>query len=97
MKIRFEWDPGKAASNLRKHRVSFEIAMHAFLDPFAMAGQDRIEDGEQRWQTLGMVDGRVLLLAAHTVREEGDIEVIGIISARVAEPKERRRYEQEIR
>jgi uncharacterized DUF497 family protein len=97
MKLRFEWDPAKAASNLRKHRVSFEIAMHAFLDPFALVAQDRIEGGEQRWQTLGMVDGTVLLLVAHTLREEGDIEVIRIVSARVAEPKERRRYEQEIR
>jgi uncharacterized protein len=94
MKLRFEWDLAKAASNLSKHRVSFEIAMRAFSDPFALVEQDRIEGGEQRWQTLGMVEGVVLLLVAHTVREEGDIEVIRIISARRAEPKERRKYEQ---
>jgi len=41
-----------------------------------------------------MVDGVVLLLVAHTVREEGDIEVIRIIAARRAEPRERRNYEQ---
>jgi len=50
--IRFEWDPDKAASNLRKHRVSFELAMRVFSDPFALSEQDRIEDGERRWQTL---------------------------------------------
>jgi uncharacterized DUF497 family protein len=95
MSIRFEWDPAKAASNLRKHRVSFELAIRVFADPFALVEQDRIEGGEQRWQTLGMIEDSVLLLlVAHTVREEGDTEVIRIISARRAEPKERRRYEQ---
>jgi len=95
--IRFEWDPAKAASNLRKHRVSFELAMRVFSDPFALSEQDRIEGGERRWQTLGMVEGIVLLLVAHTVRDEGDIDVIRIISARLADRRERRRYEQESR
>jgi uncharacterized protein len=97
MKIRFEWDPAKAASNLSKHRVSFELAKRVFLDPFALVEQDRIESGERRWQTIGMVEGRALLLVAHTVGENDNIEVIRIISARRAEPKERRRYEQENR
>ncbi|WP_375707754.1 BrnT family toxin, partial [Bartonella sp. AA1HLJMS] len=61
MKIRFEWDEAKAKSNLRKHRVSFEIAARVFADPFAMVKQDRIENGEYRWQTLGLVDGFLLL------------------------------------
>ena len=61
-----------------------------------MVEQDRIENGERRWQTLGMVDGCLLmLLVAHTVQDDGDgTEVIRIISARRAEPKERKRYEQ---
>ncbi len=46
MATRFEWDPVKAAANLRKHGVSFEIAMRAFADPFALTEQDRIEGGE---------------------------------------------------
>jgi uncharacterized protein len=98
MRTRFEWDSAKAASNLRKHRISFEIAMRVFADPQAYSDQDRIEDGEQRWQTLGRVVGRLLLLVAHTVsevEEEGRaVEVIRIISARAATRKERRRYEQ---
>ena len=95
MKIRFEWDPAKAKSNLRKHRVSFEVATRVFADPYAFAAQDRIKNGECRWQTLGIVDGRLLLLVAHTVRDdENGIEVIRIISARRAEPNERRRYEE---
>jgi len=96
MKIRFEWDKAKAESNLRKHSVSFEIATRVFADLFAVVKQDRIENGEHRWQTLGLVDGYLLILVAHTVRDDEDgTEVIRIISARRAEPKERKRYEQE--
>lgn len=98
MKTRFEWDAAKAQSNLSKHRVSFEIATRVFADPFAMVEQDRVKNGERRWQTLGSVDGHLLLLVAHTVRDGGDgedgTEVIRIISARRAEPKERKHYEQ---
>ncbi|MET3560926.1 uncharacterized DUF497 family protein [Bartonella japonica] len=58
--------------------------------------QDRIENGEYRWQTLGLVDGFLLLLVAHTVHDDKDgIEVIHIISARRANLKERKRYEEE--
>ncbi len=101
MGTRFEWDPVKAAANLRKHGVSFEIAMRAFADPFALTWPDRVEGGEQRWQTLGMAEGRVLLLVAHTIWDEDEdgeaIEIVRVISARAADRKERRRYEQEIR
>jgi uncharacterized DUF497 family protein len=94
MNISFEWDESKAQANLRKHHVSFEIAAFVFLDPLALANQDRIEDGEQRWQTLGMVDGCLLLLVAHIVRHEEEVEVIRIISARKADKKERKNYEE---
>jgi len=101
MKIRFEWDQDKAARNLDKHRVSFETAIRVFADPFALTEQDRIEGGEQRWQTLGMVGSHCLLLVAHTFRDEDEgghsIETIRIISAREADRKERRRYEEETR
>ncbi len=95
MRMKFEWDAAKAEINLRKHRVSFEIAVRVFADPFALVEQDRIENGEYRWRTLGLVDGRLLLLVAHTVRDDEDgVEVVRIISARRAEPRERRRYAQ---
>ena len=101
MITRFEWDPAKAAGNLSKHRVSFDTAIRAFADPFALSELDRIEDGEQRWQTTGMAEGFLLLLVAHTVREEDEdgqtAEAIRIIPARPASRKERRRYEQESR
>lgn len=101
MSMRFTWNTAKAESNLKKHKVSFETATRAFADPFALSDQDRIEGGEQRWQTLGLVEGHLLLLVAHTVAEEGEndeyVEVIHIISARRADRTERKRYEEERR
>ena len=101
MAARFEWDRTKAAINLRKHAVSFDVAVRVFADPFALTVLEEDVSGEQRWQRLGLVEGHLLLLVAHTTRddEEGGqpIEVIRIISARAADRKERRRYEQETR
>jgi uncharacterized DUF497 family protein len=97
--IRFEWDEAKNLSNRRKHGVSFEEASHVFRDPLYVSVQDRVEGGELRWQTLGLVEDLLLLTVAHTVREERDdgtwVDVIRIISARHATRKERRRYEDE--
>lgn len=98
MDARFVWDPIKAEANVRKHGVSFELARLVFLDPFAIAEQDRIENGEVRWQTLGMVRGALLLVVAHTIVDLSDGgELIRIISARKAEKHEWRRYEGEAR
>ena len=94
MNIHFEWDEDKAQLNLKKHRISFEIATRVFLDPLALAYQDRIENGEYRWQTIGMVDGCLLLLVAHTVRQDEASEIIRIISARKADKKEQKNYEK---
>jgi uncharacterized protein len=93
--IRFEWDPVKARTNLRKHDVSFEDAMHVFEDPYALFEQDRADEaGELRWQALGLAGEAAVVLVAHTVREEGEGEVVRLISARRATRKERTRYEQ---
>jgi uncharacterized DUF497 family protein len=92
--VSFEWDDAKAKTNERKHGVRFADAMLVFADPYALVEQDRIEGGELRWQTLGLVGGVVLLLVAHTVRNEGEGEIIRIISARKATRKERIRYDQ---
>jgi len=81
-------------SNERKHGVRFEDAMLVFADPYALVEQDRIEGGELRWQTLGLVGGIVLILVAHTVRNEQEDEIIRIISARRAVRKERKRYDE---
>lgn len=90
----FEWDDQKAKINYRKHGIRFEEAARVFDDPFAVSKQNRIENGEQRWQTIGMTGSCLLLLVAHTVCfEEEGIEVVRIISARRVDRKERRRYE----
>ena len=96
MKTRFEWGPAKATSNLRKHGISFETASRVFADPNALFEQDRIVDGELRWQAIGVVDELMMLLVAHVVQEQDGVEGIRIISARRANHKERRRYEEEI-
>jgi uncharacterized DUF497 family protein len=93
--MRFSWNRDKAAANRRKHGISFEVAARVFLDPHALSEQDRIEGGEHRWQTIGSVDGLVVLLVAHTVQDDEGIEVIHIISARKAGRNERKRYDEE--
>ena len=96
MTLWFVWDPVKAETNRRKHGVSFETAKLVFADPFALSDPDRIDGGEQRWQTIGSVGGVVVLLVAHTVIDHDDgEETIRIISARAATSAERRRHEQE--
>jgi uncharacterized protein len=86
----FEWDDDKAALNLANHKVSFEVATGAFADVFAIDREDRREDyGEPRHILLGMTGDRLIHIA-YTLRESR----IRIISARVAEPYERRRYHE---
>ncbi len=97
---RFTWDEDKNLSNQRKHGgISFELAVRVFRDPLRLTRQDRIEDYEERWQTIGVVHGVTLLLVAHTIIEEDEdgqhLETIRIISARKADKSERNRYEEE--
>ena len=95
----FLWDEAKNLANQAKHRISFQTASRVFADPFVIIEQDRIENGELRWQAWGMVDGFLLLLVAFVAvdneDEDGPAEIIRIISARKAAPKERRRYENQ--
>jgi uncharacterized DUF497 family protein len=99
MKVRFIWDETKNRLNQKKHDgIAFEEAAHVFRDPSRLTRQDRIEDGEERWQTIGVVHGVTVFLVAHTITEDDDgepIEEIRIISARRATPKERKHYEHE--
>jgi uncharacterized protein len=95
--VLFEWDESKAASNLRKHRVSFADALLVFSDPYALIEDDRVVDHEMRWQMLGLTGGAVLVLVVHTVHTvQTDVkdEIIRIISARKATRKERERYDE---
>jgi len=90
----FEWDPAKAASNLRKHGVTFDEAELIFYDQNAIFEQDSVQDGEQRWLAIGFSAGLLLLTVVHLTLEENDTEFIRIISARPADHRERSRYEE---
>ena len=93
----FSWDDTKNELNQRKHGIRFELAKLVFNDPLHLTRQDRIENGEQRWQTVGRVGDVVLLLVAHTWHQiENNSEHIRIISARRATKLERVIYEQAI-
>ncbi len=88
---RFEWDPGKAESNLRKHGVSFEEARTIFFDPLARTMPDPQHSlGERRFVCIGMANSGRLLVVPHA--ERGGL--IRIISAREAVRQERRMYER---
>jgi len=96
MEILFQWDAAKAANNLRKHRIDFETATQVFFDHFAIHRQDRIENGEIRWQVIGMINGQTILLVIYTTivdKADEDTEIVRIISARKADRKERKDYE----
>lgn len=91
----FEWSDAKARTNIRKHGVSFELARSVFKDPRIILLADRVVDGEQRWQAIGSAEGRILLMVAHTVNDNGEDERIRIISARKASRQETRIYEEQ--
>lgn len=92
--MQFEWDEAKNLANQRKHGIAFEDAVPAFGDPLLVMVPDRVVDGEQRWQTFGVVRHN-LLMVAHTSIGEGENEIVRLISARRATRHERRRYENE--
>ena len=89
--LRFEWDPKKAAGNLRKHGVRFEDAQTVFADENAklIDDPDHSED-EDRFVLLGLSSTLRLLVVCHCYRSDGN--VIRIISARKAEGHERNSY-----
>ena len=91
--IKFDWDPAKAASNLRKHGVSFEEAQSVFYDELAVQFNDDPHSiDEVRFLMLGMSSGAHLLLVCHCERDGSG--VIRIISARKATKQESSFYSQ---
>lgn len=92
--MRFEWNEEKNRRNRRKHGISFETASLVFEDPHALTQIDPFCDEEQRLITLGTAGSATLLFVVHTVFEQDDQEVIRIISARSATPRERKTYEE---
>ena len=92
--LEFEWDSKKAASNLRKHAVSFEEAASVFSDVLAAIYQDPDHSArERRYLTIGTSEQGRLLHIAYADRGER----IRIISARKVTKTERDLYEKEDR
>jgi uncharacterized DUF497 family protein len=89
--VEFEWDPEKAAANVRRRRVSFNEAATVLEDPLSTTFPDEAHsEGEMRFVTVGVSQRGRLLVVAHTERNE----TIRIISARRATRREREFYEQ---
>ena len=92
MAVEFEWDPVKGAENIERHRVDFVEASTIFGDPLEVTIPDPDHsEGEARCLSLGLSVAARVLVVSYTEREGR----IRIISARVAERKERRAYESD--
>ena len=89
--IRFRWNADKAKRNAEKHGVAFEQAAQIFFDPFVRYA-DATDKGEPRDAAVGADFGFRILFVVHLVFEDDHIR---IISARKAEPPERKRYEDD--
>lgn len=96
MEYVFDWDPKKAALNLRNHRVGFERATTTFLDSRAVSIPDDKHSEEERWVTMGLDASGNLLVVVHTFEEVDETRYkIRLISARKATKKEARQYERD--
>ena len=88
-----EWDTKKAAQNVAKHGVPFEYASRVFVDDTHQLDSDdtRRDYREERRITIGKIDGR-LFVVAYTLRSE----VVRLISARKANEREQRQYDEKL-
>ena len=91
--VEFEWDETKNRANIRKHGVSFATASRIFEKPFLTRRDNRRQYGEDRYISVGEVDGVAVVVVAHTDR--GDRT--RLISARPASRKERQAWHEHIR
>ena len=93
MPIRFEWDPRKERRNLERHGIAFDEASTVFADTLSTTISDPDHsDDEERCVTMGLSHRQRLLVVVHT--EDDEQQIIRIISARPADPGERREYEE---
>mgnify|MGYP000060360747 CR=1 FL=1 len=89
--MRFDWDPRKAAANLRAHGVSFAEAVTVLGDDFALTRDDPAAVDEVRFVTLGLSSAANLLVVVYLYREP---DVIRVISAWKGNKRQRQLYEK---
>jgi hypothetical protein len=90
--MNFEWDDNKKRTNDEKHGVSFEDAPIVFSGEVVTFVDDRQPYGEERFISLGALQGRVIVIV-HTRRNQ----VMRIISMRKANAKEQKIYQERLR
>ena len=91
--LSFEWDPTKAASNAKKHGISFEEAKTVFYDENALLIPDPDHSlSEDRFIIMGASSATRILVVVHCFRKNGS--TIRIISARRAGTKEQKPYQE---
>lgn len=91
--VRFEWDEAKRAANLAKHGIDFADALEMFAAPMFVRSDERKDYGEPRWQGLGIVQGR-LMVVAYTKLEPNTVR---IISLRKANSREENFFQEAIK
>jgi len=91
--LKFEWSEDKNRLNIQNHQLDFEEAKEVFDDPLHISRLDfRFDYFEERWITLGLTNKQKILVVANLFFDENGEEIIRIISARKANPKERKFY-----
>ena len=93
----FEWNEGKAKSNLRKHKIGFEEAEAIFNDPFVVTFADEFHSlEEERFISIGLSNVNRILMVVHTeTSKNADVILVRIISCRKATVLERNIYEEQ--
>jgi uncharacterized DUF497 family protein len=93
--MEFEWDEQKNSENIQKHGFDFADGEELFAGqfPFLVDADEKEDYGEERWQGIGLIQGRV----AVAVFTERHPNLIRFISLRKADPEEREAYEQAIK
>lgn len=97
MEYHFEWDPDKAESNRRKHRIGFDQAATVFSDPRALSLYDAEHSkSEDRWISLGLSSTGALVVVCHTFEWiDPSTAQIRIFSCRKATRREKRQYSEQ--
>jgi uncharacterized DUF497 family protein len=89
--LKYEWDETKNRKNITKHGLDFEDAELVFAGPCVTFEDDRFDYGEERLITLGLLSGRVVVIA-HAPRDEGT----RIISMRKGNRREQEIYQKRL-